>query len=79
MQKPELKNFDRRSTANSFEVRVTEAQKEAETKVRRSFMITQENLDKVQSVALQMGQERRKVVSASEALRVIIEAYEVQQ
>ena len=79
MQKPKLKNFGQKTPANSFEARVTEAQKEAETKVRRSFMITQENLDKVQSVALQMGQERRKVVSASEALRAIIEAYEVQQ
>lgn len=77
MKAPNLKSFPEKDPENSFEARAQQVQEASKSMVRRSFTITQENADKIQQVAMQMSQERNKLVSASEALRFIIEAYEV--
>lgn len=45
--------------------------------VRRSYNLTSDVDDKINAVALKMSQKRGKVVSASEALRVIVKAHRV--
>lgn len=43
--------------------------------VRRTFTLTTDEDQKITAVAMKLSQERGKQVSASEALRVIIQAY----
>ena len=45
--------------------------------VRRSYALTAEADEKINALALKMSQERGKMVSASEALRTIVDAYKV--
>ena len=45
--------------------------------VRRSYALSSEADEKINALALKMSQERGKMVSASEALRTIVEAYKV--
>ena len=45
--------------------------------VRRSYSLTSEADEKINALALKMSQERSKMVSASEALRTIVDAYKV--
>ena len=54
----------------------TQAKAESVT-VRRSYSLTSEADEKINALALKMSQERSKMVSASEALRTIVDAYKV--
>ena len=45
--------------------------------VRRSYNLSTDADDKINAVALKMSQERGKMVSASEALRTIVDAFKV--
>lgn len=45
--------------------------------VRRSYNLSVNADEKINAVALKMSQKRGKVVSASEALRTIVEAHKV--
>ena len=60
---------------DSFTERARVAQEDALAMARRSFTIRQADLDHVTAVAVSMTQQSGKVVSASEALRHIIDAH----
>lgn len=45
--------------------------------IRRSYNLSVDADEKINSVALKMSQKRGKMVSASEALRTIVDAYQV--
>lgn len=74
MQKPNTATIPKR-TVEAPKV-AKPAKKAAVKTVRATYTMTETQEKKVNQLSLKMAQKRGKSVSASEALRVIIDAYE---
>lgn len=77
MKAPKAQAFPTAENPKDIATKAREIKAVATETVRRSYTLNQANDDKINAVAMQMTQKRGKPVSASEALRSIIDAYKV--
>jgi hypothetical protein len=75
MKAPDIKDLAQVDQKSTFRKKVEEVKAESEKMTKKTFSITENDLDYVNDIALQLGQERGKVVSASEAFRIIIKEH----
>lgn len=76
MKAPVLERFDEKQTKKSFAGKVKTANDERGKVVKQTFSISQSDAQYIQNLALSMGEEIGKTVSASKALRAIIHAHQ---
>ena len=75
MKKPETKDLDAVETNDAF-TRTVEAVKDESGKTSpKTYSLPKRHQEYISSIAMQLGQARGKVVSASEALRMIVEQH----
>jgi hypothetical protein len=72
MKKPNLQDLASVEQTDDFSEAVQVQHEKTAQMVRKTFTIQQGELDYINSVALGMSKEAGKVISASEALRAII-------
>ncbi len=77
MKAPQAQAFPTVENSKDLAPQARKNKATASETVRRSYTLNQANDDKINAVAMQMTQKRGKPVSASEALRSIIDAYKV--
>ncbi len=76
MKAPDIKDLSKVKQTSTFKKKMDEIKAQSEQMTKKTFSMTQSHLDYINKIALQLGQERSKVVGASEALRLIIEQHE---
>ena len=75
MKAPKLKDLNNVGEKDQFTKTVEVVQAKAAEMSKKTFTLDQQTIDVINGVALQMGQERGKVASASEAVRFIVSQY----
>jgi len=73
MKAPDLKELGEVMPKDDFTKTVQAERNKANAGVRKTFSLQQRDFDYINSEALKMSQEAGKVVSASQALRYIIQ------
>ncbi len=73
MKAPNLKKLGEVIPEDDFAKTVQEERNKANVGVRKTFSLQQRDFDYINAEALKMSQEAGKVVSASQALRYIIQ------
>jgi hypothetical protein len=71
MKAPNLKDLNKVEKQDAFSQVVETVQAKQEEMIKKTFTLDQRTVDVINDLALQLGQERGKVVSASEAVRVM--------
>lgn len=79
MKAPVLERFDAKQTKKSFAGKVQASTEQRKKVVKQTFSISTADADHIQSIALKMGIEEGKTVSASKALRSIIDFHRAQK
>lgn len=73
MKAPQLTDLARKTQEDPFSKAVTEQKARSSSAVRKTFSLEQQHLDYLLKVASQAMQTAGRTVSASEALRIVIE------
>jgi len=73
MKAPKLKDLGTSMPDDEFSKTVEEQAEKASASVRKTFSLQQLDMDYINAQALKLSQKAGKVVSASEALRTIIQ------
>lgn len=75
MKVPELKDLEKVEKNDAFSKTVESVKVKSEEVKKKTFSLMQQHLDYINTVALGLSQEKGRVSSASEALRLIIEQH----
>lgn len=76
MKKPEMKKLDGKEVANDAFSQTAEAVTESANKTSpKTYSLPKRHQEYISAIAMQLGQARGKVVSASEALRMIVDQH----
>lgn len=75
MKAPATKDLAQVKNTDMFSETIEKVKAESQEMKRASFTLTKAHIDYIQMKAVKMTQERGKTVSASAALRVIIEGH----
>ena len=78
LKAPDIKDLSKLNQQDTFSKKVVEVKAQAQQIAKKTFSLNHSHLDYVNGIALELGQQRGKVVGASEALRLIIEQHEEQ-
>ena len=75
MRAPKLKDLNKAEKNDSFTKAVQVVQAQQEEMIKKTFTLDRKTIDIINETALKLGQERGKVISASEAVRIIISQF----
>jgi hypothetical protein len=76
MKAPKIQDLNKIEQKNTFATKIEAVKTESEQISKKTFSLHQAHLNYINSIALEMGQSRGKVVGASEALRIILEQHQ---